>query len=254
MAEPRVFGASGGVWAQLRVEAMQAAAEEPLLASYLHASILHHDRVEDALSYHLAQKLGHGDLPALQLREVIRDAYASEPQLAVQATRDMRVVRERDPAWPDVSAAVPLLQGLWRLAILSHRQLALAPRARNPRLSFADPRLRTVRRRHPSAADDRRGRFHRPRPRHSHRRDGGGGGRRSMRIRSRSAAPARPAATAIRRFAAADDRRGRQSAWPYRSRRGRAHCGGLGRAGRRRAALYCCRRTAKPWANRSAKA
>jgi serine O-acetyltransferase len=98
MAEPRVFEASGGVWAQLRVEAMQAAAEEPLLASYLHASILHHDRIEDALSYHLAQKLGHGDLPALQLREVIREAYGSEPLLAAQATRDMRVVRERDPA------------------------------------------------------------------------------------------------------------------------------------------------------------
>ncbi|MCC6788868.1 MAG: serine O-acetyltransferase [Hyphomonadaceae bacterium] len=98
MAEPRVFEASGGVWAQLRVEAMQAAAEEPLLASYLHASILHHDRIEDALSYHLAQKLGHGDLPALQLREVIREAYADDPQLAMQATRDMRVVRERDPA------------------------------------------------------------------------------------------------------------------------------------------------------------
>jgi serine O-acetyltransferase len=98
MAEPRVFERSGGAWAQLRVEAMQAAAEEPLLASYLHASILHHDRIEDALSYHLAQKLGHGDLPALQLREVIREAHASEPQLAAQATRDMRVVRERDPA------------------------------------------------------------------------------------------------------------------------------------------------------------
>lgn len=98
MAEPRVFEVSGGVWAQLRVEAMQAAAEEPLLASYLHASILHHDRMEDALSYHLAQKLGHGDLPALQLREVIREAYTSEPELVQQATRDMRVVRERDPA------------------------------------------------------------------------------------------------------------------------------------------------------------
>jgi len=100
MAEPqaRVFEASGGVWAQLRVEAMQAAAEEPLLASYLHASILHHDRIEDALSYHLAQKLGHGDLPALQLREVIREAYIADPQMAVMAVRDMRVVRERDPA------------------------------------------------------------------------------------------------------------------------------------------------------------
>ncbi|MBY0565935.1 MAG: serine O-acetyltransferase [Hyphomonadaceae bacterium] len=94
----RLFEASGGVWAQLRVEAMQAAAEEPLLASYLHASILHHERIEDALSYHLAQKLGHGDLPALQLREVIREAYASDSSMAETAMRDMRAVRERDPA------------------------------------------------------------------------------------------------------------------------------------------------------------
>ncbi len=97
-ANARLFEASGGVWAQLRVEAMQAAAEEPLLASYLHASILHHDRIEDALSYHLAQKLGHGDLPALQLREVIREAYVSDPEMARIAMRDMRAVRERDPA------------------------------------------------------------------------------------------------------------------------------------------------------------
>lgn len=97
-ANTRIFEVSGGVWAQLRVEAMQAAAEEPLLASYLHASILHHDRIEDALSYHLAQKLGHGDLPALQLREVIREVYAADPEIAKIATRDMRVVRERDPA------------------------------------------------------------------------------------------------------------------------------------------------------------
>lgn len=100
MAEtsPHIFEASGGVWAQLRVEAMQAAAEEPLLASYLHASILHHDKIEDALSYHLAQKLGHGDLSALQVREVIQEAYSADPSIAQQAARDMRVVRERDPA------------------------------------------------------------------------------------------------------------------------------------------------------------
>jgi serine O-acetyltransferase len=77
---------------------MQAAAEEPLLASFLHATILHHERVEDALSYHLAQKLGGADMNALQLREVAQEAYAAEPELVRQAERDMRVVRERDPA------------------------------------------------------------------------------------------------------------------------------------------------------------
>jgi serine O-acetyltransferase len=96
--QPHVFEGSGGVWSQLRVEATEAAAQEPLLASYLHASILHHDKIEDALSYHLAQKLGHGDLPALQLRDVIREAFSADPALVAAATRDMRVVRERDPA------------------------------------------------------------------------------------------------------------------------------------------------------------
>lgn len=96
--KPRLVEAARGVWPQLRVEAAQAAAEEPLLASFLHATILHHDKVEEALSYHLAQKLGGGDMSPLQLREVFREAYAGEPEMAHAAERDMRVVRERDPA------------------------------------------------------------------------------------------------------------------------------------------------------------
>jgi serine O-acetyltransferase len=97
-AKPRVFEASGGVWAQLRVEAVQAAAEEPLLASYLHATILHHDKIEEALSYHLAQKLGGADMSPLQLREVCREAFQADPEIARAAERDMRAVRDRDPA------------------------------------------------------------------------------------------------------------------------------------------------------------
>jgi serine O-acetyltransferase len=93
-----LFEQTGGVWAQLRVEAMQAAAEEPLLASFLHATILHHERTQDALSYQLASKLGGADMPAMQLREVAQEAYADEPDLVAHAMRDMRVVRERDPA------------------------------------------------------------------------------------------------------------------------------------------------------------
>lgn len=89
---------AAGVWSQLRVEAMQAAAEEPSLASFLHANILHHDTLAAALSYHLAAKLGGGDMNPLQLREVAQEAYAADPEIARQAARDMRVVRERDPA------------------------------------------------------------------------------------------------------------------------------------------------------------
>ena len=95
---PHVLAESGGVWAQLRMEAERGAAGEPRLASYLHASILHHDRIESALSYHLAQKLGGMDMSPLQLREVCEEAYAGDASIADLAARDMRAVRERDPA------------------------------------------------------------------------------------------------------------------------------------------------------------
>jgi serine O-acetyltransferase len=96
--QPAKLPLSGGVWPQLRIEAMQAVAEEPLLASYLHATILHHDKIEEALAYHLAQKLGGGDMSPLQLREVCREAFNADPEMVRSAERDMRAVRERDPA------------------------------------------------------------------------------------------------------------------------------------------------------------
>ena len=150
-SQPRVFEASGGVWAQLRVEAMQAAAEEPLLASYLHASILHHDRIEDALSYHLAQKLG-------ARRSAGAAAARSDPRSLRRrsATRARR--RRATCAWcaSAIRRARTYLQpflyfkGYGGPAGLSHRALALGAGARDPRLSPAEPRLGTVRGRHPS--------------------------------------------------------------------------------------------------------
>ena len=119
MAEssPRIFEASGGVWAQLRVEAVQAGAEEPLLASYLHATILHHDKAEDALAYHLAQKLGHGDLPALQLREVSRSTTQS--RIWRRWRKDMRVVRERDPPAKPTSSLFLFFKGYGGLQVIA---------------------------------------------------------------------------------------------------------------------------------------
>ena len=63
------FAVCDPVWSDLREEAIRMAAAEPTLASFVHATILNHERLEEALTYHLAQKLGHGDLPALQLLE-----------------------------------------------------------------------------------------------------------------------------------------------------------------------------------------
>ncbi len=93
-----VADTGASVWASLRVDAATAAAAEPILASFLNATVLHHDRFSDALAYHLAQKLANADMNALLIRDVCHSAFEDWPELITIVERDMRAVRERDPA------------------------------------------------------------------------------------------------------------------------------------------------------------
>jgi serine O-acetyltransferase len=86
------------VWQRIREEAAHMAQQEPLLGSMAHSAVLHHERLEDALSYILAQKLGSTELPALGLREVIEDAFAADPDIGHAVRADLVAVNERDPA------------------------------------------------------------------------------------------------------------------------------------------------------------
>src|SRR5579872_3510340 len=76
------------VWAQLRAEAETMAADEPALAGFVHATVLKHDRLENALSYHLARKLGGEDLDPLLARETFEEALNHDPAIgeAIRAT------------------------------------------------------------------------------------------------------------------------------------------------------------------------
>lgn len=85
-------------WSRMRVEAASAAAAEPVLASFLHATILNHETFEVALSYRLAQKLSDAEMNAMLWREVCAEAYKSEPAIVDAALQDLRAVFNRDPA------------------------------------------------------------------------------------------------------------------------------------------------------------
>ena len=85
-------------WARMRVEAATAAAREPALASFLHATLLNHETFEGALSYRLAQKLSDEEMNAMLWREVCGEAYADDPAIVAAALADIRAVFERDPA------------------------------------------------------------------------------------------------------------------------------------------------------------
>ena len=63
-----------GFWEQIQSEARHEAEREPVLASFLFASVLGHKKLEDGLSVILANKLHTPELPAILLRDLINDA------------------------------------------------------------------------------------------------------------------------------------------------------------------------------------
>ncbi len=86
------------IWSALREQAERLAEAEPELASFAHANILKHDRLEEALSYHLATKIGSADFSPMQVREIFEDAFAAEPAIGEAVRADLSAVYERDPA------------------------------------------------------------------------------------------------------------------------------------------------------------
>jgi serine O-acetyltransferase len=84
------------IWTAMRQQAEAMAGREPTLAGFVHATILQHDRLEQALSYHLARKLGGEDLSPLAIREMFDQAMDARFGQAVRA--DLSAVFERDPA------------------------------------------------------------------------------------------------------------------------------------------------------------
>ena len=86
------------VWKSIREAAQKHVLNQPVLASFLHATVLNHERFEDAVSYHLAGKLANSSLSGMQLREIIDNALTRDPSIREAIKADIFAVRERDPA------------------------------------------------------------------------------------------------------------------------------------------------------------
>ena len=86
------------LWDRILEETALHANEEPILASFLHATILNHTALEDALSFHLANQLDSATASSLLLREVILQAFESGPEIREAVRADLTAVMERDSA------------------------------------------------------------------------------------------------------------------------------------------------------------
>jgi len=95
------------IWQSIRQETQQQAQKEPILASFLHATILNHESLECSLSYHLANKLESPEASALLIREVIHQALRDDASIGAAMRADIAAVKHRDSACDSLS--IPFL-------------------------------------------------------------------------------------------------------------------------------------------------
>jgi serine O-acetyltransferase len=86
------------VWERIRAETEKHAQEEPILASFLHSTILNHKTLECALSFHLASQLDSPTVSSLLLREVMLQAMESDAGIREAVRADLMAVVDRDSA------------------------------------------------------------------------------------------------------------------------------------------------------------
>ena len=86
------------IWDDIRARAEKDAKKEPMLASFLYATVINHKNFESSLSFLLAHKLESPTLTAATLRDLIDEAYAKDPKIARAIREDIAAVCDRDPA------------------------------------------------------------------------------------------------------------------------------------------------------------
>ena len=86
------------IWSSLRAEAEKAAHDEPALAGFIYATIISHDRLEDAVSYRLSQRLKDSDVDQALILQTFEEVLNDVPDLAAIFRADLSAVYARDPA------------------------------------------------------------------------------------------------------------------------------------------------------------
>uniref|UniRef100_A0A7I4CB77 serine O-acetyltransferase n=1 Tax=Physcomitrium patens TaxID=3218 RepID=A0A7I4CB77_PHYPA len=107
------------IWAAIRAEARLEAEREPLLSSFLYASILAHPCFERSLGFVLANRLTSATLLATQLMDVFDEVFLTDPFIRQAIRLDVQAVKDRDPSCRFYSSALLYLKGYH--ALQAHR-------------------------------------------------------------------------------------------------------------------------------------
>jgi serine O-acetyltransferase len=107
------------IWNALRTEAEKAARSEPDIASFIYASVLNHERLDDVVISRVAERLDHPDVTAKMIRQAFAEAFEADPKLSEVVRADLAAVYDRDPACNRYIEPVLYFKGFH--AIQAHR-------------------------------------------------------------------------------------------------------------------------------------
>ena len=86
------------IWTAVRAEAEDIIASERALGGFIYATVLSHERLEEAICHRLAQRLNHSDVDAGLISQMFADVLTSKPELGNAFRADLAAVFDRDPA------------------------------------------------------------------------------------------------------------------------------------------------------------
>src|SRR5438445_10510429 len=86
------------IWDRVRKEAEDIVRREPELASFIYATVLHHERLEDSVVHRIAERLDHSALSGDLIRQSFDEALRDQPDIGNAFRADLVAVFDRDPA------------------------------------------------------------------------------------------------------------------------------------------------------------
>lgn len=107
------------LWQTIRSETEAAVSNEPILASFLHLTVLRHKSFAHMLAFHLSSKMSSAVMDARALFEIYLEALQQDTSILNAAMADIVAYYQRDPACETYS--LPLLYYKGFHAIQTHR-------------------------------------------------------------------------------------------------------------------------------------
>ncbi|XP_015889556.1 serine acetyltransferase 2 [Ziziphus jujuba] len=105
------------IWDEVRREAKLEAEREPILSSFLYASILAHDCLEQALGFVLANRLQNPTLLATQLMDIFNDVMMRDTGIQRSIRLDVQAFKDRDPSCLSYCTALLYFKGYHSLQV-----------------------------------------------------------------------------------------------------------------------------------------